>query len=80
MRKVHVIFDNVTISYIHLLISVILRLSPDKPPPELSKVFSLYPPQNEVLGGYTVFSLSVIPSFRHSVILSFRQHFEIFAE
>ena len=22
---------------------------------------SLYPPQNEVLGGYTVFSLSVIP-------------------
>ena len=27
----------------------------------------LYPPQNEVLGGYTVFSLSVIPSFRHSV-------------
>ena len=28
---------------------------------------SLYPPQNEVLGGYTVFSLSVIPSFRHSV-------------
>ena len=40
----------------------------------------LYPPQNEVLGGYTVFSLSVIPSFRHSVILSFRQHFEIFAE
>ena len=33
---------------------------------------SLYPPQNEVLGGYTVFSLSVIPSFR--------QHFDIFAE
>ena len=32
----------------------------------------LYPPQNEVLGGYTVFSLSVIPSFR--------QHFDIFAE
>ena len=28
----------------------------------------LYPPQNEVLGGYTVFSLSVIPSFCHSVI------------
>ena len=27
----------------------------------------LYPPQNEVLWGYTVFSLSVIPSFRHSV-------------
>ena len=34
--------------------------------------FLLYPPQNEVLGGYTVFSLSVIPSFR--------QHFDIFAE
>ena len=33
------------------------------------KIF-LYPPQNEVLGGYTVFSLSVIPSFRHSVIPS----------
>ena len=27
----------------------------------------LYPPQNVVLGGYTVFSLSVLPSFRHSV-------------
>ena len=27
----------------------------------------LYPPQNEVLGGYTVFSLAVIPSFRDSV-------------
>ena len=25
------------------------------------------PPQNIVLGGYTVFSLSVLPSFRHSV-------------
>ena len=24
----------------------------------------LYPPQNRVLGGYTVFSMSVIPSFR----------------
>ena len=40
----------------------------------------LYPPQNEVLGGYTVFSLSVIPWFRDSVIPSFRQHFDIFAE
>ena len=40
----------------------------------------LYPPQNEVLGGYTVFSLSVIPSFRDSVIPSFRQHLDIFAE
>ena len=27
----------------------------------------LYPPQNGVLGGYTVFSLSVLPSFRLSV-------------
>ena len=39
---------------------------------EIEKVALLYPPQNEVLGGYTVFSLSVIPSFRHSVIPSFR--------
>ena len=37
----------------------------------------LYPPQNEVLGGYTVFSLSVIPSFRHSVIPSFRHSVNI---
>ena len=36
---------------------------------------SLYPPQNEVLGGYTVFSLSAIPSFCQSVIPSFRDHF-----
>ena len=29
----------------------------------------LYPPQNVVLGGYTVLSLSVIPWFRHSEII-----------
>ena len=28
----------------------------------------LYPPQNGVLGGYTVFSLSEIPKFRNSEI------------
>ena len=37
---------------------------------------SLYPPQNEVLGGYTVFSMSVIPSFRDSEIPS---TFKVFA-
>ena len=31
---------------------------------------SLYPPQNGVLAGYTVFSMSVIPKFRHSEIPS----------
>ena len=45
---------------------------------QLSKTFNfLYPPQNEVLGGYTVFSLSVIPSFRDSVIPSFRHSVNI---
>ena len=34
---------------------------------EVSGLTFLYPPQNKVLGGYTVFSLSVIPSFRDSV-------------
>ena len=33
-------------------------------------VSSLYPLQNVVLGGYTVFSMSVIPKFRHSKIPS----------
>ena len=37
----------------------------------------LYPPQNRVLGGYTVFSLSVLPSFRPSVFPSFRPHLNI---
>ena len=37
----------------------------------------LYPPQNGVLGGYTVFSLSVLPSFRLSVIPSTFEHFTL---
>ena len=34
--------------------------------------------KNGVLGGYTVFSISVIPSFHDSVIPKFRQHLRIF--
>ena len=37
---------------------------------ELCSYMYSYPLQNVVLGGYTVFSMSMIPSFCHSVILS----------
>ena len=47
--------------YRHVSKHVKLLMNPFLPVCQFWHKFLLYPPQNEVLGGYTVFSLSVIP-------------------
>ena len=52
--EIHKVFIKVVSVYMDLSYDVVI-------PPAKRSFRGVYPPQNEVLGGYTVFSLSVIP-------------------